>query len=821
VAVTAPAGAGGGNELGTVFINVAPKVSGLSNQFLAAGREGAKAFSQGFTEGMKQVSLPSDGSILGEVIAGKPVGTATRTSAQKAGKEIGTGLNQGINEGMKTAPSGGGVLSDVLAGKSTGSWATKGAAEDLGKTIGAGINKGIEEAASSGKKIDDIIVEQAAPEETGSKIGTKIGKAVLKGLELIGPETGSVIAKALTDAAFDFAEDKIPGFRTFENVVANISDQSRAAVDSFTGLKDAINATKAHDLAGALGGVQDALKGAEPIAKLFGMDISSWSGTLADAGPKLEDAGKNIKGMFTGDIDTRAHSIAESIKLMGSVSGTNLDSIAANVEAIGGAAAGVIALKDAFTGLAAMLPGLAGVLGEVAGPLAALAGIVLEIKGALDWAHGKGPIPHAPLDVGPGVPHTGANIPSTPGARTLKDGDVVPPGIPGLIPGSIYHGPPRSYAYGGTIRGSGDEIPILAHLGEYIMPRRQTGQFLPLLDAMRSYQEGGLVGPDVSAADAMAGTPYSQPNRTDCSGMVARVVDKALGLPVGDLMSTKNAQAWLSARGFTAGAGGAGEMSVYWYDRGPNPNDGHMVIVLSNGQIAQAGGSSRGFEVGAHVNLAQFDHVMHHRAGIFGEGPAGGTGATTVGGGVGAGAAGGPAGAGGGGGGAGGGTDAMFQQLGQALVTGGFEELGFGAGGPFGKPPTQWGSVKMGMAALNYMLGLAKAYGGFKGAGLTGPGGALLAGVGAGVGLPPSLLTGGGPAPPGLIASAAASQRPGAQPLGGPGAPGGNQILNFDLSGGVGRVESGAVRSIQDAVNPAGGNSAATATVGGAQGQPG
>src|SRR5215472_6712368 len=126
----------GGNELGTVFINVAPKMSGLANQFLAAGREGAKSFNQGFTEGMKSVSLPSDGSILGEVIAGKPVGTATRTAAQKAGKEIGTGLNTGIQEGMKTAPStGGGALSDVIAGKPASS-ATKAAAEKVGKDIG-------------------------------------------------------------------------------------------------------------------------------------------------------------------------------------------------------------------------------------------------------------------------------------------------------------------------------------------------------------------------------------------------------------------------------------------------------------------------------------------------------------------------------------------------------------------------------------------------------------------------------------------------------------------------------------------------------------
>src|SRR6516225_1312327 len=856
--MTSPAG---GNELGTVFINVAPKMSGLSNQFLAAGREGAKAFNQGFTEGMKGVSLPADGSILGEVIAGKPVGSATRSAAQKAGKEIGTGLNTGINEGMKTAPStGGGVISDVLAGKA-GSWATRNAAEQAGKTIGAGINKGIEDAAKSGKKIDDIIAG-GAPEEAGTTLGTKIGKAVLKGLQAMGPETGAVIGKALAEASLDFAEDKIPGFRTFEDMVGNLSDKSRSVVDSFTGLKDAINATKAHDLAGAMGGLQDALKGAEPVAKLFGADISSWSGTLADAGPKLEDAGKNIKGMFTGDIDTRAHSIAESIRLMGSVTGNNLDGIAADVEAIGGAAGGVIAIKDAFSALGPVLAGLAspeilaalGMLVAVGGSFAFPIWMAQPGQRPINWQiapqlgppieqtpAAQMPLPGQlpPAEIPKGAPPGTTYQTSTgdmgvfsgllPPGWTVTDGQLVPPGakpVPttggagtGVVPPGLAPLDTGGYGLGGQVTGSGgDMVPIWAHLGEYVMPVRQTGQFRPLLDAMRSYQEGGVVGPDVAAADAMAGTPYSQGNRTDCSGMVARVVDRAMGLPVGDLMSTKNASSWLAARGFTAGAGGPGDMSVYWYDRGPNPNDGHMVIVLSNGQIAQAGGNSNSFQVGAKVNLSQFDHVMHHRAGVFGEGAAGGTGTTTVGGGAGAGAGGG--GAAGTAGGGGGGGDAMFQQLGQALVTGGFQELGFGEGGPFGKPPTQWGITRMGMAGLNYLLGLAKTAGMFKGAGLSGPGGALLAGIGAGAGLPPSLLSGGGgPSPAGLIASAAATQRPGSQPLGAPGAPGGNTI-NLNLPGAV-IAGQGAARELSNMTVPNNGLSGALAPSTGAAGLPG
>src|SRR6516164_8179904 len=825
--MTSPAG---GNELGTVFINVAPKMSGLSNQFLAAGREGAKAINQGFTEGMKGVSLPADGSILGEVIAGKPVGSATRSAAQKAGKEIGTGLNTGINEGMKTAPStGGGVISDVLAGKA-GSWATRNAAEQAGKTIGAGINKGIEDAAKSGKKIDDIIAG-GAPEETGTTLGTKIGKAVLKGLQAMGPETGAVIGKALAEASLDFAEDKIPGFRTFEDMVGNLSDKSRSVVDSFTGLKDAINATKAHDMGGALEGIQTALSSATPLAKTLGINIGDWPDKLGAAAPLLGEVSKNLKGAFSGDVASRADAIAGAFKTitplaeklgvdLGPVS-THLQEAASVAEGIGGVAAAVEGITGSLTTLAANPVAIAA--------LAAIAGI-----GVSAWSLSQ---PGGPFNAGPArgpfLPQLPGSAPGTPVTpENLAPVLSVPPStsnpvpvLPVAPPGGAPSGPPSlkdlltPHAAGGSVRGSdGAAVPILAHVGEYIMPVRQTGQFRPLLDAMRSYQEGGVVGPDVAAADAMAGTPYSQPNRTDCSGMVARVVDRAMGLPVGDLMSTKNASSWLAARGFTAGAGGPGDMSVYWYDRGPNPNDGHMVIVLSNGQIAQAGGNSNSFQVGANVNLSQFDHVMHHRAGVFGEGAAGGTGTTTVGGGAGAGAGGG--GAAGTAGGGGGGGDAMFQQLGQALVTGGFQELGFGEGGPFGKPPTQWGITRMGMAGLNYLLGLAKTYGGFGGAGLSGPGGALLAGIGAGAGLPPSLLSGGGgPSPAGLIASAAATQRPGSQPLGAPGAPGGNTI-NLNLPGAV-IAGQGAARELSNMTGPNNGLSGALAPSTGAAGLPG
>ena len=90
-------------------------------------------------------------------------------------------------------------------------------------------------------------------------------------------------------------------------------------------------------------------------------------------------------------------------------------------------------------------------------------------------------------------------------------------------------------------------------------------------------------------------------------------------------MSTKNAEEWLAARGFVPGRGGPGQISVGWYDHGPNPNDGHMAMTLSDGTNAEAGGSNDVFTLGAGAAGAdspQFDRHMHLPT-LYGEGPAG------------------------------------------------------------------------------------------------------------------------------------------------------------------------------------------------------
>lgn len=140
---------------------------------------------------------------------------------------------------------------------------------------------------------------------------------------------------------------------------------------------------------------------------------------------------------------------------------------------------------------------------------------------------------------------------------------------------------------------------------------------------------GGAVGPDVRAAVDLVGTPYSQAGRYDCSGMPARVIDRVLGLPETGLMSTKNAAEWLAARGFKQGLGGPGQISVGWYDHGPNPNDGHMSMTLSDGRNAEAGGSVGVFTIGgaaAGASSPQFDHHMFLPT-VYGEGAAGAAGA--------------------------------------------------------------------------------------------------------------------------------------------------------------------------------------------------
>jgi hypothetical protein len=770
VAVTAPAGAGGGNELGTVFINVAPRVSGLSNQFLAAGREGAKSFSQGFTEGMKQVSLPADGSILGEVIAGKPVGTATRSAAQKAGKEIGTGLNTGINEGMKVAPStGGGAISDVIAGKPVGS-GTKAAAENAGKEIGASINKGVEEGAKGGKRIEDIIVGDSRPEEAGTSIGKRISGAILDQLDRIGPEGGAAIGERLGQVVGDLAGDKLGGLKTVLDGLEPLAKQF--GIDLGT-LND-----KAVEDDSSLGQLSSVLKTVGDNTKDFDREAPGFEGILGRIGGKAGEAAQGVQGL------------ADAISLIGSIKDLpvlhQITDFVMNMPADWGKRFGDW-LGTSHWGEGLSFPQFQQP-GEAAKPPAAPPGWVLNPDGT--WSKIQAPEPFPERFIGPIPPGT-----------VRAPGGVAPPVPPPPPPPGVY----RDWYGGGTPPA---ETPTPREPRAPTAPREPRAPREPTTggSSLRSRalsgasDRGGVAAAGsrvanlYALAESLVGTPYSTALRDDCSGIVAELAAVAVGLPVpgpGERFSTVTEEQWLLSHGFQMGMGPPGSLRIGWT---PLPGmEGHTAATLPGGEHAEMGGAHGGFVLGAGAAGAESPQFSMHAylpmAGGRGGAPLGTqkdpiyTSSAEEGEGK-------------------GGADQYGQQLGQSIVSGMFQELGFPD--VFGKPFTQWGAWKMGMAGLNYGMGLAQMMGGPAGGGAAGGGFGGFHGV-------PSIVG---------MAAQAASQRPGAQPLGAPGSPGNTQILNFDLSGGVGRVESGAVRSLQDAVNPAGGNSAATATVGGAQGQP-
>jgi hypothetical protein len=191
------------------------------------------------------------------------------------------------------------------------------------------------------------------------------------------------------------------------------------------------------------------------------------------------------------------------------------------------------------------------------------------------------------------------------------------------------------HSVGGAVAGPGGTDNVLSWLtaGEGVITKdAMTRGGAPLMAALNAgwspspdllkallpgFSDGGMVGPDVEAALKLVGVPYSQAKRNDCSGTVAQIINAALGMTGSGLMSTKNAESWLTARGFKAGSGGPGTIRVGWYDHGPNPNDGHMAMTLSDGRNAESGGSVGPFTIGHLPRVAQNrpqpPHRLRHR----------------------------------------------------------------------------------------------------------------------------------------------------------------------------------------------------------------
>lgn len=109
---------------------------------------------------------------------------------------------------------------------------------------------------------------------------------------------------------------------------------------------------------------------------------------------------------------------------------------------------------------------------------------------------------------------------------------------------------------------------------------------------------GNRVGALYALAESMVGTPYSTQLRNDCSGMVSKLANAALGLPPQASFSTANEGQWLQEHGFQPGIGPPGSsFQVGWSQGGPG--GGHTAATLPGGVNAeQGGGTSGGFTLG-------------------------------------------------------------------------------------------------------------------------------------------------------------------------------------------------------------------------------
>lgn len=296
---------------------------------------------------------------------------------------------------------------------------------------------------------------------------------------------------------------------------------------------------------------------------------------------------------------------------------------------------GIIAGEEAATAGAGRLSGALGALGKAgaAGLAAQLGGQALQdATEGDDFWHGAAVVG---TDAATGAAF-GAGVASiVPGIGTAVGGAAG-----GLIGGGIGLYNQLSRASGGPLWAPGpkghDSAVFHGADGEHVVTHPEVqaagghaGIYRvrrALLDgnlAIVSRAGGGPIGPDVAAAEAMAGTAYSQGNRTDCSGMVGRVVGSVTG-GGGGLPTTQNMGEWLAARGFVPGIGGPGTISVGWYNHGSSPNDGHAAMTLSDGENAESGGSHGNFIVGGSVGAssAQFDRHMYLPE-LYGEGSGG------------------------------------------------------------------------------------------------------------------------------------------------------------------------------------------------------
>lgn len=439
----------------------------------------------------------------------------------------------------------------------------------------------------------------------GTDVGQELGQALraripaaVEGLgktigSAIGGDAGSEIGRAI-GAALGRA-----GSSTFGEY---LKDVTKSAND----LKSAFADLKAGDTKKGLDGLSDSLKNLGVNAK----DLPGPLGQAADKAGSLRDKFHEVKGDLKDFVET-----------MGAV--------------------------------AALAPGWAGALAKVATPLGEIAGSLAAVGKVEGWLKDlpggvgnffqenlpdAGNALSAPFkDIWDYIRHpshimTGPSDPSAPGnkARAMPPGAGVSIPVPdlGALGGTGASGGESLIAPGSGIGGAGAGTAgfasgggIHATLADYTHP--DTPDISTPSDIPAA---AGGVRNLYAVAESLQGTPYSMALRNDCSGMVSKLANAALGLPPVASFSTANEGQWLAAHGFRQGVGGPGDLNIGWHEGGPG--GGHTAATLPGGVNAESGGSVGSFALGGPTGAfsPQFENHMFLPMGAGSPGAGGGFG---------------------------------------------------------------------------------------------------------------------------------------------------------------------------------------------------
>lgn len=411
------------------------------------------------------------------------------------------------------------------------------------------------------------------------------------------------------------------------------SEFSQRLEDSFRGVSGklhglAIGLGKTFDASDILGnwdGVQAKFKTVDDLAKQVGIDISDW-------GPKADDAKSSLTGFdsgVTGTLDKVKEFSSIFDKMPGKI-GAAASKMAGLAGEVGLVVAGLEEAQPYIEKLDQKIHDSSGIgkwLEEhspeklpqwVADRLGAkhsrqFFGNLFGYDPTL--GHGPSPsptsqgdesnAPYPPTFIGP-IPQGTVRAPGGVAPATPRDLSGIPPGQGPNFYKDWYPPTGKSHARTSGFSTGGSRF-TLADFTTPTTPTVSGPEDIPAAAAG--------VGNLYRFAESLVGTPYSQPLRNDCSGMVSELANVAVGLPpptAGQRFSTVDEGQRLAQLGFQTGTGGPNDLNIGWYDHGGG-NFGHTAATLPGGINAESGGSHGSFLLGpgaAGASSPQFDHHM-------------------------------------------------------------------------------------------------------------------------------------------------------------------------------------------------------------------